>query len=100
ERGSLADRLHEGPLSIADATSIFRDVTIGLIHAHDKGVLHCDLKHPNILPDQDGRPRLADFGQSRLSHEQTPALGTLFYMAPEPADPRAAAGARWGGCTL
>jgi serine/threonine protein kinase len=45
--------------------------------------------------DQDGRPRLADFGQARLKHEQAPALGTLFYMAPEQADLSAAPDARW-----
>jgi hypothetical protein len=45
--------------------------------------------------DQDGQPRLADFGQSRLSHEHSPALGTLFYMAPEQADLKAAPDVRW-----
>ena len=65
------------------------------MHSHGKGVLHCDLKPANILLDQDGKPRLADFGQSRLSHEQTPALGTLFYMAPEQADSQAMPDARW-----
>jgi serine/threonine protein kinase len=45
--------------------------------------------------DQDSRPRLADFGQSRLSHEQTPALGTLFFMAPEQADLQAVPDVRW-----
>src|SRR5204862_2949107 len=44
---------------------------------------------------QGGRPRLADFGQSRLSHEQKPALGTLFYMAPEQANMQAVPDARW-----
>lgn len=95
ENGSLADRIQTGPIPPAEAVSLFRDVTIGLIHAHDKGVLHCDLKPANVLLDQDGRPRLADFGQSRLSHEQTPALGTLFYMAPEQADLGAVPDARW-----
>jgi eukaryotic-like serine/threonine-protein kinase len=38
---------------------------------------------------------LADFGQSRLSTEQTPALGTMFYMAPEQADMEAVPDARW-----
>jgi hypothetical protein len=95
ERGSLADRLQAGPLAVAQALAMFRDITVGLVHAHDKGVLHCDLKPANVLLDQDDRPRLADFGQSRLSHEQLPALGTLFYMAPEQADLQAVPDARW-----
>ena len=95
ERGSLAERLLKGPMPLAEAVQVFRDVAVGLIHSHSKGVLHCDLKPANILLDQDGKPRLADFGQSRLSHEQMPALGTLFYMAPEQADLEATPDARW-----
>ncbi len=95
EQGSLAERLEDGPLPVADAVALVRDVAIGLVHAHAKGVLHCDLKPANILLDQDHKPRLADFGQSRLSTEQTPALGTLFYMAPEQADLEAIPDARW-----
>ncbi len=95
EQGSLADRLQGGPLPVSEAVELFRDVAVGLLHAHGKGVLHCDLKPGNILLDQDGKPRLADFGQSRLSHEQLPALGTLFYMAPEQADLSAVPDARW-----
>ncbi len=95
EHGSLADRLDGGPLPVHEAVALFHDVAVGLVHAHGKGVLHCDLKPANILLDQDGRPRLADFGQSRLSHEQVPALGTLFYMAPEQADMEAVPDARW-----
>lgn len=95
EQGSLADRLEKGPLPVEEALGLFQDIAVGLLHAHGKGVLHCDLKPANILLDQDGRPRLADFGQSRLSHEQAPALGTLFYMAPEQADLEAIPDARW-----
>ncbi|MEX0936681.1 MAG: serine/threonine protein kinase [Pirellulales bacterium] len=96
ENGSLDDWLRsQGPLPRVTAVSMFREVAIGLVHAHGKGVLHCDLKPANVLLDQDGRPRLADFGQSRLSHEQKPALGTLFYMAPEQADLKAVPDARW-----
>ncbi len=95
ERGSLAERLQQGPLPVDEAVALFRDVAVGLVHAHGKGVLHCDLKPANILLDQDDKPRLADFGQSRLSSEQTPALGTLFYMAPEQADLEAVPDARW-----
>jgi len=96
EQGSLEDLLaREGKLPPREAVALFRDVAVGLLHAHGKGVLHCDLKPANILLDQDSRPRLADFGQSRLSHEQTPALGTLFYMAPEQADLEAVPDVRW-----
>jgi hypothetical protein len=96
ENGSLAELLRDrGTLSVSEAVELFRETAVGLAHAHGKGVLHCDLKPANILLDQDQKPRLADFGQSRLSHEQTPALGTLFYMAPEQADLEAVPDARW-----
>lgn len=96
ENGSLDGYLRERRrLSVAEATELFRELAVGLVHAHGKGVLHCDLKPANVLLDQDHRPRLADFGQSRLSHEQSPALGTLFYMAPEQADLEAVPDARW-----
>ena len=96
EQGSLENLLErEGKLGVCEAVALFREVSVGLLHAHGKGVLHCDLKPANVLLDQDSRPRLADFGQSRLSHEQTPALGTLFYMAPEQADLQAVPDVCW-----
>lgn len=96
ENGSLDELLRrEGTLSVPDAVELWKEICTGLAHAHGKGVLHCDLKPANILLDSDHRPRLADFGQSRLSHEQRPALGTLFYMAPEQADLQAVPDVRW-----
>jgi serine/threonine protein kinase len=96
ENGSLDDLLKQhGTFTVPEAVETFREIAIGLAHAHGKGILHCDLKPANILLDQDHRPRLADFGQSRLSHEQKPALGTLFYMAPEQADLEAVPDVRW-----
>ncbi len=95
ENGSLEDRLRTGPMPVAEAVEVVREVARGLVHAHGKGILHCDLKPGNVLLDQDGKPRLADFGQSRLSNEQTPSLGTLFYMAPEQADLKGVPDARW-----
>lgn len=96
ERGSLEDLLREqGALPPSEAVELFREIALGLSHAHGKGVLHCDLKPANILLDNDQRPRLADFGQSRLTTEQRPALGTLFYMAPEQADLEAVPDVRW-----
>ncbi len=96
DNGSLEDLLKEdGALSVHKAIDIFQEIAVGLMHLHGKGVLHCDLKPANVLLDEDEKPRLADFGQSRLSHEQQPALGTLFYMAPEQADLEAVPDARW-----
>src|SRR4029077_13344833 len=74
---------------------LLTEIAIGLSHAHGKGVVHCDLKPANVLLDQDGKPRLGDFGPSRLSPEPKPALGTLFYMAPEQADMQAVPDVRW-----
>ncbi len=96
ENGSLEDYLQEhGPLPVGEAVEMFREVATGLLRSHGKGVLHCDLKPANVLLDQEHQPRLADFGQSRLSCDQTPALGTLFFMAPEQADLDAVPDARW-----
>ena len=95
ERGSLASLLADGPLEMDEAVRIIGCVCQALVHAHGRGVLHCDLKPANVLLDADFEPRLCDFGQSRLSHEQNPALGTLFYMAPEQADLQAVPDARW-----
>jgi len=95
ENGSLEERLREGPLSVKDALELFRELAVGLQHAHGRGVLHCDLKPANILLDLEGKPRLADFGQARLTADHSPALGTLFYMAPEQANLEAAPDARW-----
>lgn len=95
ENGSLEDLLRAGPLPVQEAVDYFREIAVALVHAHNKGILHCDLKPANVLLDQDRRPRLADFGQSRLTNEMSPALGTLFYMAPEQADLAASPDARW-----
>ena len=84
--GSLEDELKRcGTLTADQAVVLFRKICVGLNHSHSKGVLHCDLKPANILLGEDHEPRLADFGQSRMTDDQTPALGTLFYMAPEQA---------------
>jgi hypothetical protein len=95
ENGSLEDLLRSHRLTVHEAVNYFREVAIALVHAHDKGILHCDLKPANILLDHERKPRLADFGQSRLTNEMSPALGTLFYMAPEQADLTAVPDSRW-----
>lgn len=95
EHGSLQSRLQQGPLPVENAVQIATSVARALVHAHSSGILHCDLKPANVLLDGNDEPRLGDFGQSRLTTEQSPALGTMYYMAPEQADLNAVPGARW-----
>jgi len=83
ENGSLGNFLARGRISVEEAIRITREICSALIDAHGAGVLHCDLKPDNVLLDNQLHARLCDFGQSRMSHEQSPALGTLYYMAPE-----------------
>ncbi len=86
EKGCLAKRLAKGPVPVAEALNIFRQVADTLAYVHAKGIRHCDLKPGNVLLDARGRARVADFGQAHLSTDASPALGTFFYMAPEQAD--------------
>lgn len=63
-------------------------VAEGLSHAHERGILHNDLKPANILLAEDGRPMLLDFNLSEdlKRNESAPAAfvgGTLPYMSPE-----------------
>lgn len=83
--GSLDERLRAGALPVETAVQLAGGVARALVHAHRNGILHCDVKPANILLDANAEPRLGDFGQSRLTTEHSPSLGTLYYMAPEQA---------------
>src|SRR4051794_30856928 len=58
--GTLHDRLLAGPLPPARALHYVAQVAAALDHAHDRGVLHRDVKPPNILVDGRDRAYLAD----------------------------------------
>jgi hypothetical protein len=95
DNGSLGDLLEKGTIPAAKAEPLARSIAQGMYHAHQCGILHCDLKPANILLDAKNEPRICDFGQSRLSTDQTPALGTMFYMAPEQTVDAATPDSRW-----
>ncbi len=92
-RGESLDAvLARGPLPADRAASIVRDVARALDHAHERGVIHRDVKPANVLIDEHGDPRLSDFGlasDAAASVQLTRTgqmVGTLQYMAPEQAD--------------
>ncbi|MCA9019799.1 MAG: protein kinase, partial [Planctomycetaceae bacterium] len=92
---SLEQYVREEQPALSRRLDLLIDICSVVEHAHQKGVVHCDLKPANILLDANFEPRLCDFGQSRLTDEQSPSLGTLYYMAPEQADLQAVPDSRW-----
>src|SRR5918998_1566818 len=81
----LIDR--QGVLSGADLSGL-NGFAAGLAHAHERGVIHRDIKPHNILLDEGGRPKLADFGIARAldatyATRTGSYLGTALYSSPE-----------------
>ncbi|MGD1049027.1 MAG: serine/threonine-protein kinase [Candidatus Krumholzibacteriaceae bacterium] len=62
EGQSLEERLEGGPLSIDDAISITIQVGEGLREAHEKGIIHRDIKPGNIMLTSRGQAKILDFG--------------------------------------
>jgi eukaryotic-like serine/threonine-protein kinase len=88
---SLADRLTEGPLAARAAAELVRTVCDAVQYAHERNVIHRDLKPGNILLDRDGRPRITDFGLAKCLTDDAgrtatgQMLGTPSFMPPEQA---------------
>jgi serine/threonine protein kinase/tetratricopeptide (TPR) repeat protein len=87
---TLQTRLTRGPLGLGDVVSITLQIANGLAKAHERGVIHRDVKPSNIMLLADGTAKILDFGIARI--EDVPAiarddtaLGTVAYMSPEQA---------------
>lgn len=94
----LSDRLRRGRLDSAEALRLCEQIAEALAAAHERGVVHRDLKPQNIIITPSGRPKLLDFGLAKrtlsgtaaaeaattaaLTHPHT-ILGTPGYQAPE-----------------
>jgi len=90
--GTLGDRTRQGPVEPGEALSWLGQIAEALDAAHELGVVHRDVKPPNLLFDARGELVVADFGIARVADDTLTGmtatgtvLGTAGYLAPEQA---------------
>jgi hypothetical protein len=99
EGKTLADLVPEGGMPLGQFLKIAVPLADAVHAAHEKGILHRDLKPGNVMVTPEGRVKVLDFGLAKLARDSAlvmPAgphttsdgqiIGTLFYMAPEQAE--------------
>lgn len=85
EGESLRERMGREHASVDECLRILRAIADALVHAHARGVWHCDLKPSNVMLPRDGRVRVVDFGLASEARGGTSSSrgGTADWMAPE-----------------
>lgn len=91
----LTDYLRANQVPRRDRIELFRRLCDAIHYAHQRGVIHRDLKPTNVIVDAEGNPKVLDFGLARISdaeagpmttmHDVGRLMGTLPYMSPEEA---------------